>query len=518
MDATLPRSPPVNLDSYEIIGTLSSATAPKQSTDAGMRPLRGRSKTHHGDALPSVPQIPSVPELIRVEITGLSPSMLLRIAPAEFAHQLYLFHKSQLADFNPKQAQLYLPLPPASPRQDANGVRQPTPSLLTVGAVAAAAAVGEADGSPHGASGSQTQGSDPNGVAGANLSSEAALHAQLQMQRQLMVFTHGEPHFITRMIHHQLLVELPLNRPARRSALLQHWVRIGEEARIIGDAITWAAVAMAITMAPIARLRETWHGVGVYWKDLIVTEWVPLLISHGIYEVDIDVPGRTAESKPLVIRPQNKSGASTPSTSMSYNYTSIPFYGPIRMHIARQGMRLQQKYQQAMSTSRTGSSDQGERLLFAHFGFMYSAAQEAAGEIPSSVVERARTSIMRSRASSVSLASKFQQQGVAQNASSTKRASGDGSGQRESVPSNTANALDVAMQGHPYLQAYLQGLAQNPLKIGDELVDADVMNYDVRYLLSVSLQCEPAVSDQYHQHLPPDSAENSEDPGQAHAL
>ncbi|KAJ2454658.1 hypothetical protein EV183_001406 [Coemansia sp. RSA 2336] len=517
-DAALPQSPPVNLDSYEIIGTLSSATAPKQSTDTGMRPLRGRSKTHHGDALPTVPQIPSVPELIRVEITGLSPSMLLRIAPAEFAHQLYLFHKSQLADFNPKQAQLYLPLPPASLHQDANGVRQPTPSLLTVGAAAVAA--GEADGSPHGATSSQARGPDSNGAAGTRLNGEVALHAQLQMQRQLMVFTHGEPHFITRMIHHQLLVELPLNRPARRSALLQHWVRIGEEARVIGDAITWAAVAMAITMAPIARLRETWHGVGVFWKDLIVTEWVPLLISHGIYEVDIDVPGRTAESKPLVIRPQNKSGASTPSTSMSYNYTSIPFYGPIRMHIARQGKRLQQTYQRVMAASGTASSDQSERLLFAHFGFMYSAAQEAASEIPSSVVERARTSIMRSRASSVSLASKFQQQGASQNASSAKRTSGDASGQRESVPSTvpTTNVLDVAMQGHPYLQAYLQGLAQNPLKIGDELVDADVMNYDVRYLLSVSLQCEPAVSDQYQQHLPPDSGDSSEDPGQVHAL
>ncbi|KAJ2672591.1 hypothetical protein IWW42_002745 [Coemansia sp. RSA 1085] len=516
-DAALPQSPSVNLDSYEIIGTLSSATAPKQSTDGSMRPLRGRSKTHHGDALPIVPQIPSVPELIRVEITGLSPSMLLRIAPAEFAHQLYLFHKSQLADFNPKQTQLYLPLPPASLRQDANGVRQPTPSLLTVGAAAAAC---EVDGSPHGATGSQTRGCDSNGAAGTGLNGEAALHAHLQMQRQLMVFTHGEPHFITRMIHHQLLVELPLNRPARRSALLQHWVRIGEEARIIGDAITWAAVAMAITMAPIARLRETWHGVGVFWKDLIVTEWVPLLISHGIYEVDIDVPGRTAGSRPLVIRPQNKSGASTPSASMSYNYTSIPFYGPIRMHIARRGKRLQQTYQRVMAASGTANSDQSERLLFAHFGFMYSAAQEAASEIPSSVVERARTSIMRSRASSVSLASKFQQQGVSQNASNAKRASGDASGQRESVPSNvpTTNVLDVAMQGHPYLQAYLQGLAQNPLKIGDELVDADVMNYDVRYLLSVSLQCEPAVGDQYQQHLPPDSGDSSEDSGQVHAL
>ncbi|KAJ2526148.1 hypothetical protein IWW43_006498, partial [Coemansia sp. RSA 1935] len=106
-DATVPDSPLVNLDSYEIIGSLPSAAAPKPkpSTDIGPRPLRGRSKTHHGEPDPAVPQIPTVPELIRVEITGLSPSLLLRITPAVFAHQLYLFHKSQLTGFNPKQAQ-----------------------------------------------------------------------------------------------------------------------------------------------------------------------------------------------------------------------------------------------------------------------------------------------------------------------------------------------------------------------------------------------------------------------------
>ncbi|KAJ2166184.1 hypothetical protein GGF45_005854, partial [Coemansia sp. RSA 551] len=149
-DATVPDSPLVNLDSYEIIGSLPSAAVPKPkpSTDIGPRPLRGRSKTHHGEPDPAVPQIPTVPELIRVEITGLSPSLLLRITPAEFAHQLYLFHKSQLTGFNPKQAQLYMPLPPTAQNQDGSGTRQPTPSLLTVGTSTIAG--GDSDGSPRG--------------------------------------------------------------------------------------------------------------------------------------------------------------------------------------------------------------------------------------------------------------------------------------------------------------------------------------------------------------------------------
>ncbi|KAJ2822882.1 hypothetical protein IWW50_004027, partial [Coemansia erecta] len=510
-DATLVRSPGVNLDSYEIIGTLPRAATPlksKPSSDAGARPLRGRSKTHHGEPDPAVPQIPTVPELIRVEITGLSPSLLLRITPGEFAHQLYLFHKSQLAGFNPKQAQLYMPLPPTVLHQDGTGPRQPTPSLLTVGT---ATVTGDSDGLPHGGAAQGTAeaagGASSDAVAGPT-------DAFVQTHRQLMVFTQNEPHFLTRMIHHQLLVELPLNRPARRSALLQHWVRIGEECRAIGDAVSWTAIAMAVTMAPIARLRETWHGVGLFWKDLIVTEWVPLLIKHGIYDVDIDVPGRSSEARPLVIRPQNKSGASTPSAAVGYSYTPIPYYGPIRLHIGREGRRLRLKFQPTLGAT---SGDQSDRVLFAHYGHMYAAAQEAANGIPNSVVERARTSIMRSRASSVSLASKFQQSGTASGGNSNRNSTvADGAaGLRESVQLQVT--VEPAMQSHPYLQAYLRGLALNPLKIGDELVDADVVEYDVRFLHSISLQCEPSVSDQYHQHIPANSSSNVADDA-GHAL
>ncbi|KAJ2652019.1 hypothetical protein IW137_000435 [Coemansia sp. RSA 1287] len=520
-DATVPDSPLVNLDSYEIIGSLPSAAAPKPkpSTDIGPRPLRGRSKTHHGEPDPAVPQIPTVPELIRVEITGLSPSLLLRITPAEFAHQLYLFHKSQLTGFNPKQAQLYMPLPPTAQNQDGSGTRQPTPSLLTVGTSTIAG--GDSDGSP--------RGGGALGVADGGAGGDAATESTdtlVQMQRQLMVFTHSEPHFLTRMIHHQLLVELPLNRPARRSALLQHWVRIGEECRAIGDALSWTAIAMAVTMAPIARLRETWHGVGLFWKDLIVSEWAPLLIKHGICEIDVDISGRTSEARPLVIRPQNKSGASTPSAGLGYSYTPIPYYGPIRLHIGREGQRLRRKYQPTLGAAGSGSTgDHSDRVLFAHYGYMYAAAQEAVCGIPNSVVERARTSIMRSRASSLSLASKFQQGGSGGGNSNRNSAAvtGGGSALRDSVqqqisgPSVSAVAVEPAMQGHPYLQAYLQGLAQNPLKIGDEVVDSDVTEYDVRFLHSISLQCEPAVSDQYHQHIPVES-NNADDADHALVL
>ncbi|KAJ2908722.1 hypothetical protein GGI21_002602, partial [Coemansia aciculifera] len=508
------KTPMSTLTSYEIVGmpltplgATMSMSSPKPFEGIGGMPMRGRSRTHHGEPELSIPQIPTVPELIRVEITGLTPSLLLRVSPAEFAHQLYLFHKSQLTDFDPKQARLYLPMLDDDARRSGcnNATAQAVPSLLTVGTGTPAAA---ADHSPMAmqtksmtlttaasAGGAWPAAPNSSDVTGDSTSAERLL----EVQRQLMVFTQCEPHFITRMVHHHLLVELPLNRPARRSALLQHWVRIGEECRVIGDAVSWAAIAMAVTMAPIARLRETWHGVALAWKDLIVTEWVPLLVKYGIYETAIDtVSGELAvdSNKPLIVRPQGKSGASTPSSALGYSYTPIPYYGTIRISVNRRGRQFKRRYEPIIAAANGGDAA-GDKVLFAHYGHMYKAAQEAVNGISNIVVERARTSIMRSRASSVSLASKFRentttgmlaqqqppQQPQQPPQSSQANCSSGGGVRRESTQAMLAGILDPSMQGHPYLQAYLKSLALNPLKIGDELVESDVAEYDVRFLL-----------------------------------
>ncbi|KAJ2781913.1 hypothetical protein GGI15_003082 [Coemansia interrupta] len=502
---TQPYSPPPvpdmpRLMSYEMV------TAPPVQVENGgkpisgsstLGPLRGRSRTTHADTEPSVPQIPSVPELIKVEVTGLSPSLLLRVTPAEFAHQLYLFHKAQLALFDPRQPRLFLPAPRSSAMNHHHA--QPTPSLLTAGATFAS----DGDYSPamHN-SNSATVG---NSSAGEPTAEASAAECELDIQRQLMVFTQEEPHFITRMIHHQLLVELPLNRPARRSALLQHWVRIGEECRIIGDAVSWAAIAMAVTMAPIARLRETWHGVAAIWKDLIVTEWLPLLISYGIYDTDIvTADSQSTQLRPLILRIQTRPN----SSADVYNYTPIPYYGTIRICANRQGRRL--KRQLTPLISGAAGSDAGDKVLFAHLGHMYGAVQSAIDNIPNIVVERARTSIMRSRASSVALASKFQQQQQQQDGLA---ASGEPI-RRDSVQAGATPGsalVDPAMMGHPYLQTYLHTLAKNPLKIGDEVVESDIAEYDLRFLLSLSLQCEPSVFDQYQQNLVQDADGSTDD-------
>ncbi|KAJ2790645.1 hypothetical protein GGI18_001667, partial [Coemansia linderi] len=538
MDSAQLKSPMSTLTSYEIVGlpltplgAPTSVSSPRPIDGIGGMPVRGRSRTHHGEAEVSIPQIPSVPELIRVEITGLSPSLLLRVSPAEFAHQLYLFHKSQLAEFDPKQARLYLPILEDDARRTGanNAALQPVSSLLTVGLTSQGSA-SEVDHSPMAMQAkSMTM---PSAFAkdaalavsaGGDAGGDGNTERLLEVQRQLMVFTQSEPHFITRMVHHHLLVELPLNRPARRSALLQHWVRIGEECRIIGDAVSWAAIAMAVTMAPIARLRETWHGVGLAWKDLIVTEWVPLLVKYGIYETDIDTPSDelSADShKPLIVRPQGRSGASTPSSALGYSYTPIPYYGTIRISVNRQGRRFKRRYEPVIAAANGGDAA-GDKVLFAHYGHMYKVAQEAVNGISNMVVERARTSIMRSRASSVSLASKFRETSgiLAQQATSQQQQqqqaqqqlSSNNSLRHESAQAQLAGILDPSMMGHPYLQAYLKSLALNPLKIGDEVVESDVAEYDLRYLLSISLQCEPSVADQYQQHLLQDSSDGADD-------
>ncbi|KAJ2552472.1 hypothetical protein EV175_003297, partial [Coemansia sp. RSA 1933] len=526
-DTVLIKSPPPSkMFSYEIVSppvmpstSDATSTISKHATD---EPLRVRSKTHHGEPDLVVPQIPSVPELVRVEITGLSPSLLLRIPPVEFAHQLYLFHKSKLVGFDPKAVNFYVSLPGASTPHGASAdVRQQAPpSLLTAGSTldiegpnSPSASAAQASNSKAYSIGAAVGGAIAAAVSGGGLavdckaSTSHSAEKLFDMQRQLMVFTQSEPHFLTRLVHHQLLIDLPLNRPARRSALLQHWVRIGEESRTIGDAVSWAAIAMAVTMAPITRLRETWHGVSLMWKDIIVTQWVPLLIKYGIYDVGTELSKEAGRSRPLIIKPQtsqknSKSGFFVSAEASGYSYAPIPYYGSVRLSIERQGLMRKRIYEPLLSAS--GNGDSGDKLLFAHHGYMYTAAEDVIKGITDTAVERARTSGIRSRASSVSLANKFQRaSGTPSSRASTENL------RRDSLQ----NAIDSSLLEHPHLQAYLSTLAANPLKIGDELVESDVSEYDVRYLLSISLQCEPSVSDQYRQHIFQDSDDNKDETG-----
>ncbi|KAJ1939927.1 hypothetical protein FBU59_003962, partial [Linderina macrospora] len=468
--------------------TPTTPVAKLSSLAEGSSPLRVRSKTHHAEPEPTVPQIPTVPELMRVVITGLSPSLLLKVSPQEFAHQLYLFHNEQLAAFDPKQAELYKPV---ARRRRPTGNAPPTPSLLTVGA--ANGDVDAAGSAPSPLSPMAGHGFDNSsgGVVSAtapqsSVSEAAGADTVLEMQRQLMVFTQSDPHFITRLVHQHLLVELPLNRPARRSALLLHWVRIGESCRLIGDAVGWAAIAMAVTMSPIARLRETWHGIALSWKELIVSTWVPLLVEYGIYETDIDSPkGKAPAGKALIIKPQS-------GMANNYSYAAIPYYGPIRMHVDRIGRKLRRQYGPVIATSNGGDAASGDKALFVHHGLMFAAAKEAVDSIPSNVLERTR-SVLRSRASTISLAVSSQQQ--------------QGGSPPITIPQVST---DPALLAHPYLHEYLVNMALNPMLIGDELVESDVIEYDVRFLLSISLQCEPSVADQYQQHLQ-DGDEDSQD-------
>ncbi|KAJ2518597.1 hypothetical protein H4217_003228 [Coemansia sp. RSA 1939] len=522
-DTVLIKSPaPTRMFSYEIVSppvmpstSDSTSVASKPATDD---PLRARSRTHHGEPDPTVPQISSVPELVRVEITGLSPSLLLRIPPAEFAHQLYLFHKGKLAGFDPKAVNLYVSLPDTGARHGIGmDVQQTPPSLLTVGTAGAAldaegtsATLSKQTGSnvhSHGAGAIGTV-SATSGVFSTDSSGDGDSAEKLfDMQRQLMVFTHSEPHFLTRLVHHQLLIDLPLNRPARRSALLQHWVRIGEECRTIGDAVSWAAIAMAVTMTPIARLRETWHGVSLMWKDIIVSQWVPLLIKHGIYEMGADLSKDVKTSRPLIIKPHalqkgSKSGFFSSAEASGYSYAPIPYYGSVRLSIERQGRKRRRAYEPVLST--LGGGDSGDRVLFAHHGYMYTAAEEVIKGISDNIVERARNSGIRSRASSVSLATKFQRaSGTCSSRASTENL------RRDSIQ----GAIDSSLLEHPYLQSYLSTLAANPLKIGEELVESNDTEYDLRYLLSISLQCEPSASDQYRQHILQGADDSKEDIG-----
>ncbi|KAJ1927204.1 hypothetical protein IWQ60_003133 [Tieghemiomyces parasiticus] len=172
---------------------------------------------------PRVPRVPSgseTPLVAQVLANGLSPTLFLKLTPQDLALQLYLYHWH-----------LYFARDPLAVRQ-----------FLAGEGIESAVSIGS-----------------------------RALH-----------FTPDRPHFLTRLLIHHVLADLPPTRHAKRSTLLAHWIKVGESARRMNDAVAWAAVAIGLTHPAVARLYEAWREVPLPWRQVVADQWVPLLVEHGL--------------------------------------------------------------------------------------------------------------------------------------------------------------------------------------------------------------------------------------------
>ncbi|KAI7899698.1 uncharacterized protein BX663DRAFT_563650 [Cokeromyces recurvatus] len=156
-------------------------------------------------------------------ITGLTRDIFLQMDPASFAQQIYLFHFSKYKQF---QQDLLNPI---------SYLPRPQTSA--------------------------------------------------QMLNSLL-FTTTSPHFLTRLIRNQILIDSQ-DDAVIRSQLLEHWIHIGLELIKLGDMTGWCAVAIGVCSVGIVRLRESWKCVNRELVNHVQTDWVRLLADYGLFTLDV---------------------------------------------------------------------------------------------------------------------------------------------------------------------------------------------------------------------------------------
>ncbi|CAG8444185.1 2318_t:CDS:2, partial [Cetraspora pellucida] len=130
----------------------------------------------------------------------------------------------------------------------------------------------------------------------------------------------------------------------RRPLILTHWIQTGIACKMLGDMPGWMAVASAICSPGIVRLKETWRRVNERWKDVVVNEWIPLLLSFGGIDGEADI--ENANSLLLVIQDKKEKSKTKP----------IPYFGFITIALDRVNSTIPSVIDRSTNDqSRTGS-------------------------------------------------------------------------------------------------------------------------------------------------------------------
>ncbi|OLY78371.1 Rho GTPase-activating protein 23 [Smittium mucronatum] len=423
-------------------------------------------------------------ELSKININGLSTSTLLRIKPEDFSKQVYLFHASLSANLSESKIKYFI-------FNSIKGFKEKLliPSLLTIGSLSNAE-------------------KDKGGIqfkSANTLQTSQNLHPSLLSEYPLkyipndilfrvLFFTPNDPHFFSRLIHHHLLVEIPQNLPSRRASVLLHWIKIGEASRVYGDSIMWAAVSIAVTSPPIARLRETWSIIPLSWRSVVASSWVPTLIKYGLNPSVSDFGSDyQIKIKPLVLEVDEKS-----------RFSPLPYYGLIRNSIEKSGDLTSHNISEPVKFT----IKQMDGILFSKFDSMFNTFQDALCdfvELEGKLEKTTNTVKNILRSSIIQLG-----EGVGINENSSP----ENLNHHDFVNGTLTNILsldgnnEISVNLDPYqiefvpeAQFYFKSLSESPMLFVNESVDEENILYDIKYLMTLSLQCEHSVTELYQEML-----------------
>ncbi|KAI9027595.1 hypothetical protein CLU79DRAFT_717097 [Phycomyces nitens] len=213
-------------------------------------------------------------ELAKIHPNGLVPSLFLSMNPEQFAEQIYMFHYSQQRTYRQSLTNPLSFLP---------GPQIPTQMLNS------------------------------------------------------LLFTTASPHFLTRLIRRQILIDTQQHNKACRTErsmlirtqLIEHWVRVGRHLLILGDMSGWAAVAMGLCSVGVVRLKESWKSVDRILVTAVIEDWVPLLAEHGLFSQEVWVDGWEGDQSrefSAILESPFKARDDLPS---------LPFFGTLKQTVDR---------------------------------------------------------------------------------------------------------------------------------------------------------------------------------------
>ncbi|GES99991.1 GTPase-activating protein BEM2/IPL2 [Rhizophagus clarus] len=226
------------------------------------------------------PSAPLSLDLSNLLVTGLTPALFLKMIPKELAQQLYIYHFLEFKKMNPGQ----------------------------------------------------------------NLKSFIPSKNRSESITCPLNATPATPHFITRLIYHHILTLTQQSAYiSRRPLLLTHWIETGIACKSLGDMTGWIAIALAICSPAIVRLKEAWRRVNKHWIDVIISDWVPLLITCGGIDGEIDI--ENVKSLLLVVQDKKEKNKTKP----------IPYFGFITLAMERLNSTIPSVIDRSVNDTRVGS-------------------------------------------------------------------------------------------------------------------------------------------------------------------
>ncbi|KAI9314824.1 hypothetical protein BX666DRAFT_2122981 [Dichotomocladium elegans] len=278
--------------------------AGEQANESAMTPAMGENVTEN---IPSSmnsnstksedtqPHVSTMVNLSNLLITGLTPSLFLSIDPERFAEQIYVFH---LMQHRLHKDALQSPL---------SYIPRPHISAQIINSVA---------------------------------------------------FTTNSPHFLTKLLRHQILIDsqhqaeanlgaedqasvAAPNSTLMRTQLLEHWIRVGIALFDWGDMTGWCAIAAGICTLGVTRLKESWKSVPRPLVEIVIQDWVSLLVDHGFFSQDIWVAGWEQESVVDKFAEILTMKAVRPTDSCNQG---LAFFGTLRQSVDRLRKHIKDNY------------------------------------------------------------------------------------------------------------------------------------------------------------------------------